>query len=199
MLPFFPMHILEHHLITCISSKYFFPLHRCLSSESITSIQKQWEPPVGTSSEFWGQPTVFVWRTHLFLGASKAACFGEQVISPAWRSLRWQLKAELPLIRSSAQCLCHRWREYGHQHAVLHICKGNSKSNYTHSQHSCPCGWEQKWTNSTCFALSECISASHFLLSVWTSGSSIDKNTNSNGRSLHQWCWCLGKDLLSFQ
>lgn len=142
MLPFFPMHILEHHLITCISSKYFFPLHRCLSSESITSIQKQWEPPVGTSSEFWGQPTVFVWRTHLFLGASKAACFGEQVISPAWRSLRWQLKAELPLIRSSAQCLCHWWREYGHQHAVLHICKGNSKRNYIHSQHSCPCGWE---------------------------------------------------------
>lgn len=70
---------------------------------------------------------MFAERTHLFQEVSKAACFGEQVISPASRFLKWQLKAELPLIRSSVLCSCHQWREYGHQHATHHICKGNSK------------------------------------------------------------------------
>lgn len=108
---------------------------------------------VGTSSEFWGRPAMSAQRTYLFLEASKAACFGEQVISPAWHFLKWQLKAELPLIRSSALCSCHQWREYGHQHATRHICKGNSKKgSYTRGQTPCPFGWKQKQTKSSCFA-----------------------------------------------
>lgn len=112
--------------------------------------------PAGTSSKFWGQPTVFAQRTHLFLEASKAACFGEQVISLAWHFPKWQLKAELPPIRSSALCLCHQWREYGHQHATHHICKGNSmRGNYRHSQN--PYSWEQTHIKSNCELLLEFI------------------------------------------
>lgn len=136
---------------------FFFP-STDVSLESVTSIQKQQEPQQGpqVSFKFWGQPTVFAQRTHLFLEASKAACFGEQVISLAWHFPKWQLKAELPLIRSSALCLCHQWREYGRQRATHHICKGNSKrGNYTHSQNPCPYSWEQTHIKSNCELLLE--------------------------------------------